>query len=356
MINLITAAFNADLPLFIWGPPGIGKSDFVRQAAERAGWTEERKAFIDVRLSQMEPVDLRGLPVPDMAARKTDWLPPTWLPFEGSDWPESGVLFLDEASSASPSVQAAAYQLVLDRQLGEAKLKKGWRLVLAGNRVTDGGVAFRLAMPLANRMLHVEAQASVDDWVCWAIDHDINEDVIGFVMFRPNLLSTFNEALKSKDTAFATPRSWAMVSTILKTQADSGSGTNSETTEKLIAGTVGQGAALEFAAYRKLKEKLPDIDAVLQGQGKSVKCADKADVRHVITLALAFRVIEAGEKNLQLAQSWSQHCIKWLDALDVKYAALFISIVLRKKNSFLMGPENTAWVGKHQSLISFREG
>ncbi|GHU30402.1 hypothetical protein AGMMS50256_17270 [Betaproteobacteria bacterium] len=101
MIDLITAAFNADLPLFIWGPPGIGKSDMVRQAAVQQGWLQDNKAFIDVRLSQMEPVDLRGLPVPDMSARKTDWLPPTWLPFEGSAWPNSGVLFLDEASSTS---------------------------------------------------------------------------------------------------------------------------------------------------------------------------------------------------------------------------------------------------------------
>jgi hypothetical protein len=353
MIDLITAAFHADLPLFIWGPPGIGKSDFVRQAAERAGWTESGKAFIDVRLSQMEPVDLRGLPVPDMSARKTDWLPPTWLPFEGSSWPDAGVLFLDEASSASPSVQAAAYQLVLDRQLGEAKLKKGWRLVLAGNRVTDGGVAFRLAMPLANRMLHVEAQPSVDDWAGWAIDHGIDEDVIGFVMFRPELLSTFTDALKSKDTAFATPRSWAMVSTLLQMQDRAGSGIDTETLDKLIAGAVGQGVALEFAAYRKLKEKLPDIDAVLQG--KNVKCADKADVRHVTTLALAFRVIEAGVKELERAQNWSQRCIQWLDALDVKWAALFISIVLRKKNIYLQGPETTTWVGRHKELITFRE-
>jgi MoxR-like ATPase len=349
MIDLITAAFNADLPLFIWGPPGIGKSDFVRQAAAQVGWTEERKAFIDVRLSQLEPVDLRGLPVPDMNARKTDWLPPTWLPFEGSDWPDAGVLFLDEASSASPSVQAAAYQLVLDRQLGEAKLKKGWRLVLAGNRVTDGGVAFRLAMPLANRMLHVEAQPSVDDWTSWAIDNGIHEDVIGFVMFRPELLSTFNDALKSKDTAFATPRSWAMGSTILQAASRS----SAEITDKLIAGAVGQGVALEFAAYRKLKEKLPDIDAVLQG--KNIPCADKADVRHVTTLALAFRVIEGGQNNLPLAQNWSQRCIQWLDALDVKWAALFISIVLRKKNIYLQGVVHTAWVVKHQGWIAFRE-
>jgi hypothetical protein len=321
----------------------------VRQAAAQQGWTEENRQIIDLRLSQLEPVDLRGLPVPDVSTGTTVWLPPTWLPFAGSDWPDAGVLFLDEASSASPSVQAAAYQLVLDRKLGEAKLKEGWRIVLAGNRTTDGGVAFRLAMPLANRMLHVVAKPTVDDWVCWAIDHDIHEDAIGFVLFRPALLSTFDAALKSKETAFATPRSWAMVSTILKTQPQAAAAA----IDTLIAGAIGEGVALEFAAYRKLKGALPNIDAVLQGNGKSVKCADKSDVRHVTTIALAFRVIEIGATDEKRAQTWSQHCIKWLEDLDVQWAALFISFVRRKKITYLLGAENTAWVAKHPTLIQW---
>jgi MoxR-like ATPase len=345
MIDLITTAFKADLPLFIWGPPGIGKSAFVRQAAERAGWTEAGNAFIDVRLSQMEPVDLRGLPVPDKSARKTDWLPPAWLPFEGSDWPDAGVLFLDEASSASPSVQAAAYQLVLDRQLGEAKLKQGWRLVLAGNRVTDGGVAFRLAMPLANRMLHVEARPSLDQWTLWALDHDIHRDVLGFLQFRPALLSTFEDALKTRDMAFATPRSWEMTSRILRAQPDA----SAEIIGTLVAGALGKGVASEFMAFRALSDQLPDIDAVLAG--KKVACAAKADVRFAAAVALAYRVIEVAQQDAPLAQSWSQRSIAWLDQLDVKFAALFINFVRRKNPAYLMGAAHTDWVSRHRDLM-----
>jgi MoxR-like ATPase len=345
MVDLIVAAFAADLPLFIWGPPGIGKSAFVRQAAGRMGWAEEKRAFVDVRLSQMEPVDLRGLPVPDRTARKTDWLPPAWLPFEGSDWPEAGALFLDEASSATPSVQAAAYQLVLDRQLGEAKLKKGWRLVLAGNRVTDGGVAFRLAMPLANRMLHVEAEALLDAWTLWALDHDIHWDVLGFLQFRPHLLSTFEDALKIRKMAFATPRSWEMVSKILHAKPDAGE----EVLEILVAGAVGKGAALEFMAWRALKKDLPNIDDVLAG--KPVACANKADVRYAAAVALASRIIEAGEKDIQRAQAGSQHSIAWLDNLDIRFAALFINFVRQKKPMYLLGETHTQWVGRHHHLL-----
>jgi MoxR-like ATPase len=347
VIELIAAAFQADLPLFIWGPPGIGKSAFVRQAAELQGWTEADGSFIDVRLSQMEPVDLRGLPVPDLIsdpnAPKTNWLPPTWLPFEGSRGPDAGVLFLDEASSAPPSVQAAAYQLVLDRQLGEAKLKKGWRLILAGNRVTDGGVAFRLAMPLANRMLHVKTEASLDAWTDWAMGEDIDWDVIGFLQFRPNLLSTFEAAKNAQEVAFATPRSWEMVSTILKTQP------GQDVLETLIAGAVGQGVALEFIAYRALKQDLPKIDDILAG--KSAQCAEKADVRYATTVALASRVIQEGDKNEQRAQAMSQHCIAWLDRLDIRFAAFFVNLVRRKKSLLLQGGTHTQWVEKHAALL-----
>ncbi|GHV87603.1 hypothetical protein AGMMS50255_8990 [Spirochaetia bacterium] len=275
------------------------------------------------------------------------------------------MLFLDEASSASPSVQAAAYQLVLDRQLGEARLKKGWRLILAGNRVTDGGVAFRLAMPLANRMLHVQAEADHDKWIDWGLTENketgkpnIQEDVIKFLLFRPALLTNFELALKSKDMAFATPRSWEMVSIILTTQADA----KPDVITTLIAAAVGPGPAAEFAAYRKLHKSLPDIDAVLQGRGAAVKCADKADVRHVATLALAFRVFETGETDITQAQEWSQRCVSWLDDLDVKWAALFINVVLRKKrrngqlaNIYLIGEKLQAWMEKHTDLITFRE-
>jgi MoxR-like ATPase len=348
LFKTISIALDADLPFFFWGPPGIGKSAIVRQVAEARGWTEANRRFVDVRLSQMEPVDLRGLPVPDPVARKTVWLPPAWLPFEGSDWPDEGALFLDEASSAAPSVQAAAYQLVLDRQLGEARMKRGWRLALAGNRVSDGGVAFRLAMPLANRMLHlVRETPDLSEWTQWALTRGgIDPLIIGFLQFRPSLLFTFNEALKARESAFATPRSWEMVSRLLATATEAKHGL----LEALIAGAVGAGIALEFMAWLKMKDELPDLDALLAGKPVPVLGKDRPDKGYACAVALAGRVLATGEAERKKAQVGSQTCIPWLEAADARYTALFINLVRARKPMLLSGSAHTAWVEKYREM------
>jgi MoxR-like ATPase len=348
IIKTISIAFDVDLPVFFWGPPGIGKSAIVRQVAERRGWTEANRGFVDVRLSQMEPVDLRGLPVPDLAGRRTVWLPPAWLPFEGSDWPDEGVLFLDEASSAAPSVQAAAYQLVLDRQLGEARMKRGWRLALAGNRVSDGGVAFRLAMPLANRMLHlVRETPDLSEWTQWALTQGgIDPLILGFLQFRPPLFFTFNEALKARESAFATPRSWEMVSRLLAGVPEKEHGL----LEPLIAGAVGAGVAMEFMAWLSLKDELPDLDALLAGRAVPVLGKDALDKGYACAVALAGRVLEAGRTDRGRAQASSQICVSWLEAADTRFTALFINLVRASKPMLLSGSAHTAWVEKHREL------
>jgi MoxR-like ATPase len=348
LIKPISIALDADLPVFFWGPPGIGKSAIVRQAAERRGWTEANRRFIDVRLSQMEPVDLRGLPVPDLVAGKTVWLPPAWLPFEGSDWPDEGALFLDEASSAAPSVQAAAYQLVLDRRLGEARMKRGWRLALAGNRVSDGGVAFRLAMPLANRMLHLVREApDLSEWTQWALTQGrIDPLIVGFLQFRPPLLFTFNEALKARESAFATPRSWEMTSRLLAGAPEK----ERALLEPLIAGAVGAGVAMEFMAWLNLKDELPDLDALLAGKPAPALGKDRLDKGYACAVALAGRVLQAGETDRKKAQALSQICVPWLEAADTRYTALFLNLVRAKKPMLLLGNAHTAWVEKYREL------
>jgi MoxR-like ATPase len=347
MFKTLSVALDANLPVFFWGPPGIGKSAIVRQVAEARGWTEANHAFVDVRLSQMEPVDLRGLPVPDVPGGKTVWLPPAWLPFEGGDAPDEGVLFLDEASSAMPSVQAAAYQLVLDRQLGEARMKSGWRLLLAGNRVSDGGVSFRLAMPLANRMLHlVRETPDLDAWTRWALKSDIHPLIVGFLQFRPNLLFTFNEALKAKESAFATPRSWEMVSRLLNAVPEQ----EHAVLEPLVAGAVGAGVGVEFMAWLKLKKTLPDLDKLLAGQPVPPLQKKEIDKGYACAVALAGRIVAAGDQNLAQAQTWSQYCIFWLEGADTRFTALFINLVRARKPLFLAGKTHTAWIDKHRRL------
>ena len=130
-------------PVMLWGPPGVGKSQMVAQVAER-----HNVPLIDIRLSQMEPSDLRGIPF--RAEEHVEWAVPAMLP-DAKRHGESGILFLDEITSAPPSVSAAAYQLILDRKLGEYEVPDGWAIIAAGNRQGDRGVTYSMPAPLANR-------------------------------------------------------------------------------------------------------------------------------------------------------------------------------------------------------------
>jgi MoxR-like ATPase len=347
--KILSKALDADLPIFFWGPPGIGKSAIIRQEAANRGWTEENGSFIDIRLTQLEPVDLRGLPIPHLEKGRTEWLPPVWLPYLESDRPETGLLFLDEASSAPPSVQAAAYQLVLDRKLGESTMKKGWRLVLAGNRVSDGGVAFRLAMPLANRMLHfVQEYPVLDQWTTWAFQNELDPLIIGFLQFRPKLFFTFPEALKAKENAYATPRSWEMVSKLLKSDIYD---LSSDELSILIAGAVGESIAIEFVAWVRLKDKLPNLDKILNDQNVPILSQKEIDKGYACAVALAERIISQGKKDKTKAQKWSQHAIKWLESCNPSFTALFINIVRAKNQSLLAGSVHSDWVEKHRDIL-----
>ena len=173
--------FKANLPVMLWGPPGVGKSQIVHQT----GATMNGKV-IDLRMAQFDPVDLRGIPFKGEDGR-TMWAPPGVFPIAERDG-EEGVLFLDELNSAPPAVQAAGYQLVLDRALGEYHMPPGWRVVAAGNRETDRGVAYRMPTPLANRFAHFEVVVDLQDWVVWANGAGIRPEIVAFVRWRPEYL------------------------------------------------------------------------------------------------------------------------------------------------------------------------
>ena len=147
-------------PVMMWGPPGVGKSQMVAQVAEKHG-----VPVIDIRLSQMEPSDLRGIPF--RSGEHVEWAVPAMLP-DAERHGVEGILFLDEITSAPPSVSAAAYQLILDRRLGEYRVPDGWAIFAAGNRQGDRGVTYSMPAPLANRFSHFEVDVNLDDWVAWA--------------------------------------------------------------------------------------------------------------------------------------------------------------------------------------------
>ncbi|EXJ11967.1 AAA family ATPase [Imhoffiella purpurea] len=270
-------------PTMLWGPPGVGKSQMVSQIAERHG-----VPVIDIRLSQMEPSDLRGIPF--RSGDWVEWAVPAMLPNAERQGP-SGVLFLDEITSAPPAVSAAAYQLILDRRLGEYRVPDGWAIFAAGNRQGDRGVTYAMPAPLANRFAHFEVETHLDDWVSWAYANAIDERVIAFLRFRPELLFDFDPA--HNPVAFPTPRSWEFAHRGLQKFQD-----HPDLLQGALQACVGPAAGIELDAFIRSLELMPDLDAIARGE--SVAVPREIDLQYAVAAALVGRAIRSlTEENAQ---------------------------------------------------------
>jgi hypothetical protein len=283
----ILKAFKKQRPLFLWGPPGIGKSELVADITAELGG-----AMIDLRLGQMEPTDIRGIPFYNKDSGKMDWAEPVDLPTEeyAAQYPIV-VLFLDEMNSSAPSVQAAAYQLILNRRIGKYRLPDNVVMVAAGNRESDKGVTYRMPTPLANRFIHQEMKVDFTSWQEWAVNHNIHKDVVGYLSFAKNDLYEFDA--KSASRAFATPRSWSFVSELLDDEDG-----DDDTTMNLVAGTVGEGLAVKFMAHRKISGRMPKPEDILAGK------VDTLDVKEIsamysLVISMCYELKDAIEKKVE---------------------------------------------------------
>lgn len=242
-------AFSAKLPVFIWGSPGIGKSDIVAQVASARSTKAKPYELRDVRLGLMDPTDIKGFPSPDAKAGIMKWLPPDFLPTKGQ-----GVLFLDEMNTAPPAVQAAAYQLILNRKVGNYELPPGWDIAAAGNNETDRAVTHRMSTALASRLIHLFLDVDLDEWVDHATDAGIHEHRIAFLRFRSQLLHDFKP--NTKTHAFPCPRTWFYADRLCRQNLPA------HIERQMMAGTVGEGAATEYAAFIRVINELPTIDEI----------------------------------------------------------------------------------------------
>ena len=233
--------------------------------------------MIDLRLGQMDPTDIRGIPFFNKELGKMDWAPPIDLPDEetASQYPIV-VLFLDEMNSSAPAVQAAAYQLVLNRRVGKYVLPKNVVMVAAGNRESDKGVTYRMPTPLSNRFVHLEMKVDFPSWQEWAVNHKIHKDVVGYLTFAKQDLYDFDA--KSSSRAFATPRSWFFVSELLADED-----LDDITATDLIAGTVGEGLAVKFMAHRKIAGRLPKPEDILSGKTKELEVKEVSAMYSLVT-------------------------------------------------------------------------
>lgn len=411
------AAHRAGESMMLWGPAGIGKSQISLQYAKKtfplrsenqhvieqmrvelenpeidtvkqedidafeAKLLDQETNFVDVRLSQVEPSDLRGIPVPfsfyvdangeqvskeqfgQPGVRETKsvvWASPKMLDLP-ANW--KGVLMFDEVNSAMPIVQAAAYQLFLDRCIGELKLPDGAFIMAAGNREGDGGVTFSLATPLKDRMMHIEMKENVDDWFQWALDNRVHPDVIAFVKTTPKNFNTLSPSDPSP-VGGSSPRSWVSVSHLLKKNPHlDTSKEHRKILKAMIAGRVSLGVAGEFMTFREMTMKLPAPDDVLSG--KVTAPSGKLDMSQAYALCmnLVFRTLDHYEDrkkgNLETAE-WGKLSSNFLKFIDENFGKenpelVILSVKQCMSAKCLFKPKETRYystfAANHKSLI-----
>lgn len=334
--RVVKTTINANTPAMLWGPPGIGKSSLIHQIADELGY-----GVLDLRLAQLDPTDLRGVPMPNHESGRAHWYLPEF-------WPERAekdttrivtverevkkgqkttietsktevpvkagcsvvgptIIFLDEIEKASVSVKNAALQLVLDRCIGPYKLPDDCPIICAGNREEDGCFSQPLGSALANRMIHLEIQADVDAWGAWARDNGVIDDIIAFIHFRSELLYKYDEG-----NAFPSPRSWVMASELIQMVK------NPKDKKELMTAAVGRGAASEFTAWNNVYRSV-DPEAIFRGEMPNFDGKDQS-FRYAVTLAAAFalRKRKGGIKKIE------ENLAKFLDMITSELRVVFL--------------------------------
>ena len=294
-INKLTTFLNKIIErkirssIMIWGAPGIGKSSVISQIADSNNFE-----LIDLRISQLAPTDLRGIPVP--SGNKAHWFPPEFLPTEGK-----GILFLDEINMAPPAVQGIAQQLILDRKVGSYRVPDGWYIWSAGNRKEDHAAVFDMPAPLANRFIHLEVKTDLKEFKSYALENKIDDKIISFLNFRPKLLHKIDK----NSPSWPSPRSWSIANDLLKADID-------------VDPAIGNAAAAEFRSFCKIYKTLPDIEPILRGKS-SPKFPEDLSAKYALCCALSVRAKNLKEVENAFAYLSKKASLEWLNqcAFDI---------------------------------------
>lgn len=334
--EFLSAREGHHTPVMLWGPPGIGKSQIIAEVAKR-----HQTPMIDIRLSQMEPTDLRGIPF--RIENRVEWAVPSMLPDLERHGPY-GILFLDEITSAPPSVSAAAYQLILDRRLGDYEVPAGWAIFAAGNRQGDRGVTYTMPAPLANRFSHFEVETNIDDWVSWAYANNIDEALIGFLRFKPELLFDFNPA--HNPVAFPSPRSWEFANRTLRKFGD-----NSELLLPTLQACVGPAAGLELHAFIENLDNMPDLDAIMRGE--PVPVPREVDLQYAVASALVGRAIRA--KGTADAKEMHGHILDYASRFPLREMGIMLVSDMHRAigQSLFSVPQFSGWANAVADLMLY---
>lgn len=320
------------------GPMGVGKSSAVRDMARRlSGRLGVPVRVTDIRLLNFSPIDLRGLPAADASREFTVWLMPQIfdLPADGLN-----ILFLDELSAAPQSLQAAAYQIALDKQVGEHKLPDNCIVICAGNRTTDKSVAFRMPKALANRLMHFEIEADFESWYEWALGKGLDHRVLGYLAFNNSRLSAEPNI---EELAFPTPRSWEFVSHLLQTTEKT-----PEQIHNLLSGCIGVSNAGEFEAWCRIYDKLPSTKDILSGKAAAVHGTDV--IYALVSSLLSCIARQSG----QITAGELENVCGYVSRLPADFASLFFRNLLKQEgmNLKLVKIQSfSAWMKKNRKFL-----
>ncbi len=309
-------------PVFLWGPPGAGKSDVVAQLAEKL-----KIGLVDKRLSQSDPTELKGYPWPDQEKKIMSFFRDGELPTKGR-----GILFLDEMNLAPQATQNPAYQLILNRRLGEYVLPDGWAIIAAGNRSTDRSGVHTMSAALSNRFVHIDFDPDVEDWVKWALSAGISDGTRGYIRFRPANLYT--DKIEPGTRAYPTPRTWAFADEIVN------SGLPADVELELLKGTVGEGVALEYVGFLREQKNLPDVDLIAVHPEK-VPVPEAPSTCYAVLAAL----------DSQLTLKNFGNVLKYVKRMPKEFEVMFMQATSRRDSGFDETEVMTEWMSENYKVL-----
>lgn len=290
---------NHTTPIMIWGQPGIGKSQLIRQVGKNTN-----RPVIDIRLLLKDPTEIGGLPYFDPETNDMKYARPSDLPDANGPFKDA-IILMDELSSAPMSVQAAALGLVLERRINDYELPKGVMMVAAGNRAGDGTVHNSMPMPLRNRFHHVNLVHNTEDWLEWGMYAGLATEVQSFIKAHPDKLNVFDAKALRGVYSFATPRSWEFVSDeIVKYNFLKSNGSDITVSDlyRRVGSLVGQDMRTMFKAHFEEAQKLPDPFDVVHGRVKKANI-DKTSMKYACSLQVAYALRETIQTRFNEAEN-----------------------------------------------------
>lgn len=325
---LIERVLMSKLTPFLWGSPGQGKSSLVKDIANKFNLE-----LIDLRLSQLESVDLHGFPY--LEGKKGSYKPMDIFPLENDPIPEGKngwMLFLDEANAAELPVQKASYRLILDKEVGNHKLHPNTVMMAAGNLDTDNALVESMSTALQSRMIHFHVETNPNNWLKWANNNSLDHRIVGFLGFRPSLLMG---SVEHEDHTLPTPRTWHFLSNLLKSDDPI------EIVKSLAVATVGEGAGNEFTSFCDLYQSLPKWEELVMNPDRALIPQDPATCYAVSSL-IGERVQKENLENI----------LNYIRRLPKEFQVITTRNVLSRRKELITHPALMKWVADNATDIA----